>query len=131
MTTRAWHLMSRPNGLPTMNDFALKEVQLPDLQDGWVREVGVDDRVRRTRRCASCGAGGRGKAKSNSREGREKRQDAYNHAREVIACARRNNDLFERIQGFIARPARLARTPCSSPPSLTRSMPSKTVKPAS
>jgi len=36
-TTRAWHLMSRPNGLPTMNDFALKEVALPDLQDGWVR----------------------------------------------------------------------------------------------
>ena len=27
-TTRAWHLMSRPNGLPTMNDFALKEVAL-------------------------------------------------------------------------------------------------------
>jgi NADPH-dependent curcumin reductase CurA len=36
-TTRAWHLMSRPTGLPTMSDFALKEAQLPDLQDDWVR----------------------------------------------------------------------------------------------
>jgi len=36
-TTRAWHLMSRPNGLPTMENFALKEAPLPDLQDGWVR----------------------------------------------------------------------------------------------
>jgi NADPH-dependent curcumin reductase CurA len=36
-TTRAWHLMSRPTGLPTMDNFALKETMLPDLQDGWVR----------------------------------------------------------------------------------------------
>src|SRR3954471_9466164 len=36
-TTRAWHLMSRPIGLPTMNDFALKDVPLPDLEDGCVR----------------------------------------------------------------------------------------------
>ena len=37
MTNRAWHLMSRPNGLPTMDNFALKEAPLPELQDGWVR----------------------------------------------------------------------------------------------
>jgi hypothetical protein len=36
-TTRAWHLMSRPTGLPTMDNFALKETVLPDLQDGWAR----------------------------------------------------------------------------------------------
>jgi len=36
-TTRAWHLMSRPTGLPNMDNFALKETPLPDLQDGWVR----------------------------------------------------------------------------------------------
>jgi NADPH-dependent curcumin reductase CurA len=36
-TTRAWHLMSRPQGLPTMDNFALQEEALPDLQDGWVR----------------------------------------------------------------------------------------------
>ncbi len=36
-TTRAWHLMSRPEGLPKMSDFALKEAPLPDLEDGWVR----------------------------------------------------------------------------------------------
>jgi hypothetical protein len=36
-TTRAWHLMSRPTGLPTMDDFALKETPLADLQDGWAR----------------------------------------------------------------------------------------------
>jgi hypothetical protein len=34
---RAWHLMSRPQGLPTHENFALKEVPLPPLQDGWVR----------------------------------------------------------------------------------------------
>ncbi|HEV2816332.1 MAG TPA: NADP-dependent oxidoreductase [Allosphingosinicella sp.] len=34
---RAWHLMSRPTGLPTMDNFALKEAPLPELQDGWVR----------------------------------------------------------------------------------------------
>ncbi|MBV9883589.1 MAG: NADP-dependent oxidoreductase [Sphingomonadaceae bacterium] len=36
-TTRAWHLMSRPTGLPTMDNFALKEAALPELQDGWAR----------------------------------------------------------------------------------------------
>ena len=36
-TTRAWHLVSRPDGLPTMANFALEETPLPDLQDGWVR----------------------------------------------------------------------------------------------
>jgi NADPH-dependent curcumin reductase CurA len=34
---RAWHLMSRPQGLPTPQNFALKEAPLPPLQDGWVR----------------------------------------------------------------------------------------------
>jgi NADPH-dependent curcumin reductase CurA len=34
---RAWHLMSRPQGLPTPQNFALKEAPLPALQDGWVR----------------------------------------------------------------------------------------------
>ena len=33
---RAWHLMSRPEGLPTNENFALKEVELPELQDGSV-----------------------------------------------------------------------------------------------
>ncbi|HYN46166.1 MAG TPA: NADP-dependent oxidoreductase [Allosphingosinicella sp.] len=36
-TTRAWHLASRPSGLPTMDNFELKETALPELQDGWVR----------------------------------------------------------------------------------------------
>src|SRR3569833_2129699 len=36
-TTRAWHLKSRPTGLPTDENFELKEIALPDLQDGWVR----------------------------------------------------------------------------------------------
>ena len=36
-TNRAWHLMSRPTGLPTMDNFALKEAPLPALEDGWVR----------------------------------------------------------------------------------------------
>src|SRR3954469_20904562 len=35
--TRAWHLMSRPTGLPTMENFALEEAPLPELQDGWAR----------------------------------------------------------------------------------------------
>ena len=34
---RAWHLMSRPSGLPTTDNFALKEVTLPPLSDGMVR----------------------------------------------------------------------------------------------
>ena len=37
MTNRAWHLTSRPTGLPTMDNFALEEAPLPDLQDGWAR----------------------------------------------------------------------------------------------
>jgi NADPH-dependent curcumin reductase CurA len=37
MTNRAWHLMSRPEGMPDMANFALKEAPLPDLQDGWIR----------------------------------------------------------------------------------------------
>ena len=36
-TTRAWHLMSRPDGLPTIEDFALKEAPMPELRDGWAR----------------------------------------------------------------------------------------------
>jgi NADPH-dependent curcumin reductase CurA len=36
-TTRAWHLASRPAGLPDMSNFELKEIDLPELQDGWVR----------------------------------------------------------------------------------------------
>ena len=34
---RAWHLMSRPQGLPTGENFALKEIELPPLGDGMVR----------------------------------------------------------------------------------------------
>jgi NADPH-dependent curcumin reductase CurA len=34
---RAWHLMSRPQGMPTDENFALKEAPIPELQDGWVR----------------------------------------------------------------------------------------------
>lgn len=33
---RAWHLMSRPQGLPTTDDFALKDIELPPLADGAV-----------------------------------------------------------------------------------------------
>ena len=36
-TTRAWHLKSRPNGLPTMDNFELKEASLGELQDGWIK----------------------------------------------------------------------------------------------
>jgi NADPH-dependent curcumin reductase CurA len=36
-TNRAWHLMSRPTGLPVMDNFALKEAPLPALEEGWVR----------------------------------------------------------------------------------------------
>jgi NADPH-dependent curcumin reductase CurA len=35
-TTRAWHLKSRPTGLPTMDHFELGETPLPDLEDGWI-----------------------------------------------------------------------------------------------
>ena len=34
---RAWHLMSRPIGMPTPDNFALKEIALPALDDGMVR----------------------------------------------------------------------------------------------
>jgi NADPH-dependent curcumin reductase CurA len=37
MTNRAWHLTSRPEGLPTMDNFALEEAPVPALEDGWVR----------------------------------------------------------------------------------------------
>ena len=37
MTDRAWHLASRPQGMPTMANFELKEAPLPELQDGWVK----------------------------------------------------------------------------------------------
>jgi NADPH-dependent curcumin reductase CurA len=37
MTNRAWHLASRPQGLPTMDNFALKELPAEELQDGWIR----------------------------------------------------------------------------------------------
>jgi NADPH-dependent curcumin reductase CurA len=36
-TTRAWHLKSRPVGLPTAANFELKAVDLPELQEGWIR----------------------------------------------------------------------------------------------
>ena len=34
---RAWHLMSRPQGMPTADNFALKDIALPPLGDGMVR----------------------------------------------------------------------------------------------
>jgi NADPH-dependent curcumin reductase CurA len=34
---RAWHLMSRPKGLPTDENFALEEIELPPIGDGMVR----------------------------------------------------------------------------------------------
>jgi NADPH-dependent curcumin reductase CurA len=34
---QAWHLMRRPQGMPVMDDFALKELELPELGDGMVR----------------------------------------------------------------------------------------------
>ena len=34
---RAWHLMSRPQGLPTSENFALKDIELPPLGPGMVR----------------------------------------------------------------------------------------------
>lgn len=33
---RAWHLMSRPQGLPTDENFALKEIDLPSLAEGQI-----------------------------------------------------------------------------------------------
>ncbi len=34
---RAWHLMRRPDGMPVMEDFALKELALPEVREGMVR----------------------------------------------------------------------------------------------
>ena len=34
---KAWHLMRRPQGMPVVEDFALKDQQLPELGDGLVR----------------------------------------------------------------------------------------------
>jgi len=34
---RAWHLMSRPQGLPTEDNFALKDIDLPSVGDGMVK----------------------------------------------------------------------------------------------
>jgi len=34
---RAWHLKSRPSGMPTQDNFELKDVALPELGDGMVR----------------------------------------------------------------------------------------------
>ena len=34
---QAWHLMRRPDGMPVMEDFALKPLALPALDDGMVR----------------------------------------------------------------------------------------------
>jgi NADPH-dependent curcumin reductase CurA len=35
--TRAWHLKSRPTGMPDMGNFELKELELPALEEGMVR----------------------------------------------------------------------------------------------
>jgi NADPH-dependent curcumin reductase CurA len=35
--TRAWHLKSRPSGMPDMSNFELKALDLPPLEDGMVR----------------------------------------------------------------------------------------------
>src|SRR5436190_6356197 len=34
---QAWHLMRRPNGMPVPDDFALKDLALPELGEGMVR----------------------------------------------------------------------------------------------
>ncbi len=34
---KAWHLMRRPRGMPLAEDFALKDVELPELGEGMVR----------------------------------------------------------------------------------------------
>ena len=34
---RAWHLKSRPSGMPTANNFELKDMELPPLGDGMIR----------------------------------------------------------------------------------------------
>ena len=33
MSNRAWHLVARPTGLPTMENFALRELAREGLQD--------------------------------------------------------------------------------------------------
>ncbi|HET7708611.1 MAG TPA: NADP-dependent oxidoreductase [Sphingomicrobium sp.] len=47
---RAWHLMSRPSGMPTEENFALREVSLPPIEDGMVhvrnRWLSVDPYMR-------------------------------------------------------------------------------------
>lgn len=47
---RAWHLMRRPQGMPVPADFALKEIELPELGDGMVhvanRWLSVDPYMR-------------------------------------------------------------------------------------
>ena len=47
---RAWHLMSRPTGIPTDENFALKDVALPELGEGMVhvrnRWLSVDPYMR-------------------------------------------------------------------------------------
>ena len=37
--TRAWHLKSRPSGMPDMGDFELKEMDLPPLGRRLSREI--------------------------------------------------------------------------------------------
>ena len=34
---RAWHLKSRPEGLPTADNFELKDIELPPVEDGMIR----------------------------------------------------------------------------------------------
>ncbi len=34
--TKAWHLKSRPQGMPTLDNFELKEAELPSLEDGTI-----------------------------------------------------------------------------------------------
>ncbi|MDB5394080.1 MAG: zinc-binding alcohol dehydrogenase [Rhodospirillales bacterium] len=34
---QAWTLVARPNGMPSIGDFALKEIAMPPLADGWAR----------------------------------------------------------------------------------------------
>jgi NADPH-dependent curcumin reductase CurA len=36
MMAKAWHLMRRPDGMPVMDDFALKSIDLPPLGEGMV-----------------------------------------------------------------------------------------------
>jgi NADPH-dependent curcumin reductase CurA len=36
-TTRAWHLKSRPQGMPTTDNFELTDSPLTELQEGWIR----------------------------------------------------------------------------------------------